>query len=84
MSTFLHLSLFMLKICCDPESQKKYPNYPNCTCSPENFAQPFVCTSIGVNIAVDAAGVSAEELSSFNLRDALTWRHQKRVEWQKA
>eukprot|EP00939_MAST-03C_sp_MAST-3C-sp1_P001955 g1955.t1 len=26
-----------LKVCCDPKSQEKYPQYPNCTCNPENF-----------------------------------------------
>ena len=26
------------EICCDPNSQKKYPMYPNCTCNPENWS----------------------------------------------
>jgi arylsulfatase A len=25
------------KLCCDPNSQAKYPEYPPCTCNPENF-----------------------------------------------
>jgi len=35
-------------ICCDPESQKKYPQYPNCTCNPENMPpNVFVCSPVG-------------------------------------
>lgn len=33
-----------LVVCGCPQSQQKYPKYPNCTCSPENFADSvFVC-----------------------------------------
>jgi len=37
--------------CCDPASQEKYPNYPNCTCNPENFGHEwhsdnFVCAPV--------------------------------------
>mmetsp|Transcript_16109 Transcript_16109/g.41007 ORF Transcript_16109/g.41007 Transcript_16109/m.41007 type:complete len:546 (+) Transcript_16109:47-1684(+) len=32
--------------CCDPESQKKYPTYQNCTCNPEVWDKAFVCTPV--------------------------------------
>ena len=32
-------------LCCDPLSIDKYPQYPSCTCSPENWQQ-FVCAPI--------------------------------------
>jgi hypothetical protein len=28
-------------LCSDPHSQQKYPNYPNCTMSPENWVAPW-------------------------------------------
>lgn len=32
-------------LCCDPQSQEKYPSAPNCTCTPDNF-EAFVCTGV--------------------------------------
>jgi arylsulfatase A len=37
-----------LKVCCDWDSQKKYPDYPVCTCNPENY-HVFVCSPVGPN-----------------------------------
>jgi len=35
-------------VCCDAHSKKTYPNYPNCTCNPENFPpNVFVCSPVG-------------------------------------
>ena len=39
-----------LKVCCDWDSQKKYPDYPVCTCNPENY-HVFVCSPVGPNQA---------------------------------
>ena len=36
------------KVCCDPQSQLKHPNMPNCTCNPENF-DVFVCVGVWPN-----------------------------------
>ena len=33
-------------ICCDPNSKQKYPDYPECTCNPENW-KAFTCQPIG-------------------------------------
>lgn len=33
-------------VCCDPDSQSKYPQYMNCTCNPENFDEVFVCAPV--------------------------------------
>ena len=42
-------------LCMDPESQKKYPQYPNCTGSPNNW-NAFVCNP--VCLAEDDCGTS--------------------------
>jgi len=34
------------KVCCDWDSKKKYPQYPVCTCNPDNF-HVFVCAPLG-------------------------------------
>ena len=41
--------------CMDPNSQKKYPNYPNCTGNPENF-EAFVCEPVCLDF--DICGTS--------------------------
>ena len=35
-----------MAVCCDPDSKKKHPTFPNCTCNPENFDKVFVCTPV--------------------------------------
>jgi len=32
--------------CCNPKSEETLPNYPNCTCNPENFDNVFVCKPV--------------------------------------
>jgi arylsulfatase A len=32
-------------LCCNPDSQSQYPEYPPCTCSPDNW-EAFVCTPL--------------------------------------
>ena len=34
-----------LALCCDPHSQQRYPQYPSCTCNPENW-KAFVCSPL--------------------------------------
>jgi len=39
-------------LCCDAYSKKIYPNFPNCTCNPENFPpNVFVCSPVGPTAA---------------------------------
>ena len=47
------------KVCCDPQSQLKHPNMPNCTCNPENF-DVFVCVGVWPN------GCSSPKMSARN------------------
>ncbi len=58
-----------LAICCDPNSQSKYPKLPNCTCNPENFDGVFVCSPVKFEDA-------------FESRDSETWPMQERYELQ--
>ena len=71
-----------LKVCCDPQSQKKHPTFPNCTCNPENFSPNFVCTSIGIEVDVGADGMSKGR--GIDTRDSSTWPRQASLPFQEA
>eukprot|EP00943_MAST-04B_sp_MAST-4B-sp1_P004964 g4964.t1 len=47
------------KVCCDWNSKNKYPDYPVCTCNPDNF-HVFVCAPVGPTI--DNMDTKSDEL----------------------
>lgn len=48
-----------LAVCGCPDSQTAYPQYPNCTCNPENW-ETFVCAPLGPTNQIDAIATDFE------------------------
>jgi hypothetical protein len=68
-----------LMVCGCPDSKTKYPQYPNCTCNPENWNPALVACDPGTGIAV----VGAKGLVGF-VDDHTTWPTQESIVFQEA